>query len=232
MFKPIQNQRVYQQVVAQIHKLIFEGELKAGDRLPPEQDLVDQLNVSRTSVREALRALEVTGLIELQEAGGYIISGVINKSLLDPLAAIFMLNKGTPADVLEIRNLIEVNSARLAAERITDDQIIELQRILDKLGKPTLEEHKAKIDAELHYYIAEITGNILIISVLNIISSIMERFIQTSRSKIIENQNNQAMLFRHHEDIVAAICDRDPDRSAEAMSKHMVMINKIVFEND
>jgi GntR family transcriptional repressor for pyruvate dehydrogenase complex len=91
---------------------------------------------------------------------------------------------------------------------------------------------KAKIDAELHYYIAEITGNILIISVLNIISSIMEHFIQTSRSKIIENPNNQARLFKHHEDIVAAICDRDPDRAAEAMSEHMVMIDKIVFEND
>lgn len=229
MFSPVQNKKIYKDVVNQIQQKIFKGQLKKGDKLPNEEELVSQLKISLDSVKETLRVLEVTGLIEINENGESYISGTIEDTLLEPLSAMFFLNNGTPKDILELRTIIEVNASRLAAQRITEDQKAKLFDILDALGHATLEGNKAETDIYFHYYIAEITGNPLITNVLSIISSILDNFIQTNRTKILANPNNEKMLFNSHEDIVEAITNHDPDRAAAAMQKHMDMINVIVF---
>ncbi len=228
MFSPVQNKRVYEHVVDQIQKQIFNGELSKGDKLPPERELTTQLGVSRTSVREALRALEVTGLIESRQGEGNFISGTLENTLLEPLTAMFMLNKGKPRDILELRTILEVKAAELAALRISDLQSIELEHLLNELSDATLEARKSELDTQLHYYIGEITGNVLISNILNIISTMMEMFVQTSRRKILENPNNQELLFKHHEDIVKAIISKDPEKAKAAMLAHMTMVDDIV----
>lgn len=228
MFEPVLNKRVYQYIVDQIQQQIYNGELKKGDKLPSEKELTELLNVSRTSVREALRALEVTGLIESKQGEGNYISGSMEDSLLEPLKAIFMLNQGTKKDLLELRALIEVKAAELAATRITDEEADVLRGLLHDMMSASLESHAAEMDLKLHYYIAEVTNNILIINILKIISSMMESFITNSRHKILENPNNSDMLMNSHDDIVQAIISRNPVRAKEAMSNHMRMVEKIV----
>lgn len=228
MFSPVQNKKVYQLVVEQIQRQIYNGELKKGDRLPSERELTAQLNVGRTSIREALRALEVTGLIESRQGEGNFISGSLGNTLLEPLTAMFMLNKGKPRDLLELRTIIEVHASELAAERITEDQAKQLVNLLDELRASSLESRKAELDVQLHYYIAEITGNILIINILSIIASMMGIFIQTSRGKIFENPDNQEILFKNHEDIIEAIIAKDSRAAGEFMYEHMRMIDSIV----
>ena len=228
MFTPIENKRVFQHVVEQIQQMIFSGDLNIGDKLPSERDLCVQLSVGRTSVREALRALEVTGLIESRQGEGNFISGSMQDSLLKPMSAMFMLNKGTPRDLLELRKTIEVTAARLAAERVNDRDAKKLIQILDDFSQAGLEANKAELDKDLHYFIAEMTGNVLIINILAVISNLMEIFVQTSRLKILENPNNQRLLFKNHEDIAEAIIAGDADAAAKAMTAHMQMIEDIV----
>ena len=228
MFEPVHNKRVYEHVVDQIQKQILVGELKRGDKLPSEKELINQLGVSRTSVREALRALEVTGIIDNKLGEGYIVSGVLSNTLLEPLTAMFMLNDGTPKDLLEFRTIIETNAAELAALRVTDEQAIHLQSLLDSLGDSRLEEQKTNIDIELHHYIAKITGNILIINMSQLIAKMVDTFILTSRRKILENPNNAAKLLDYHARIVHAIINKDPVAAKANMQGHMTMINEIV----
>lgn len=228
MFAPVHNKRVYEHVVDQIQQQILKGELKRGDKLPPEKDLIDQLAVSRTSVREALRALEVTGIIDNKLGEGYIVSGVMSTTLLEPLTAMFMLNDGTPKDLLEFRTIIETNAAELAAMRINDSQAIHLQELLDSLGDSRLEEQKSNLDVELHHYIAQITGNMLIMNMSQLIAKMIDTFILTSRRKILENPNNDATLLEHHVKIVEAIINKDPVAAKANMAAHMAMISEIV----
>lgn len=228
MFAPVNNKRVYEHVVDQIQQQILNGELKKGDKLPTEKTLIEQLSISRTSVREALRALEVTGIIENRLGEGYFVSGVMGSTLIEPLTAMFMLNNGTPKDLLEFRTIIESHAAELAAMRITSDQAFHLQSLLDSLGDTKLEEQRANIDIELHHYIAQITGNILIINMSHIIAKMVDTFIHTSRRKILENPNNEAKLLEYHVKIVQSIIDQDPEAARTNMIAHMTMINEIV----
>lgn len=228
MFAPVHNKRVYEHVVDQIQMQILSGDLQKGDKLPTEKQLIDELAVSRTSVREALRALEVTGIVANITGEGYVISGDVGSTLLEPLTAMFMLNNGTPRDLLEFRTIIESHAAELAATRITNDQAFHLQSLLDSLGDTKLEEQRANIDIELHHYIAQITGNILIINMSKLIAKMVDTFILTSRRKILENPNNEAKLLNYHVKIVQAIINKDPEAAKTNMLAHMKMINEIV----
>lgn len=228
MFSPITNKKVYQYVVEQIQHQIYSGQLQTGDKLPSERDLTEQLNVSRASVREALRALEITGLIETRQGEGNFINGSFENALLQPMKAMFMLNKGKPKDLLDFRSNLEMLASELAASSITDDQCLQLRAILDELREAREESHKAELDMKLHYFIAEITDNILVINILSIISSMLEEFIQTSRLKILENPDNRAILMKNHEDVVESIISKNPEKAKMAMKSHMDMIRDIV----
>lgn len=228
MFSPVHNKRVFEHVVDQIQKQIISKELGKGDKLPPERELTEQLGVSRASVREALRALEVTGLIESRQGEGNFISGSLENTLLEPLTAMFMLNNGKSSDILELRTILEVKAASLAAERITDEQVEHLKELLNELDDTKLESKKAELDKKLHYYIAKITGNVLIINILHIIETMMEIFVQANRQKILENPRNSEKLFQNHRDICYAIFERDSKKAAEMMTSHMEMIKEIV----
>ncbi len=123
MFIPIKNAKVYEQVIEQIKTMIISGNLQKGDKLPSERELVDQLKVSRTSIREALRALEIVGLIKCKQGEGNFIRDNFDNSLFEPLSLVFMLERSNKEDIIEVRRIIEVEAAALAAKRITKDQL-------------------------------------------------------------------------------------------------------------
>ena len=90
MLSPIKNTKVYEKVIEQVKDLVKSGELKSGDKLPPERDLSEQLQVSRTSIREALRALEMLGLVETKQGEGNFIKTDFENSLVEPLSIVYM----------------------------------------------------------------------------------------------------------------------------------------------
>lgn len=230
MFKQVKSKKVYQHVVEQIQVMVMNGELKKGDKLPTERDLAEQLGVSRTSIREALRSLEMVGLVESRQGEGNFIGGNIRGNFFEPLSVMFMLNHGDPRDILELRMVIEVEAASLAAKRVKkdgrEDDVKELNAILEKLRNASNEEESSNFDLQLHYKIAEITGNYLIMMLLDTISSLMETFIESARGMILLDSEKKEKLFIEHENLVEAISVGDSRKAVKAMKSHLETVNK------
>lgn len=226
MFKPIKNARVYEQVVEQIKLLIFKGIIKKGDKLPTERELAEQLQVSRTSVREALRALEVIGLIESRQGAGNYIRESFNGSLFEPLSTLFILDNGKAEDILEFRELLELQTVVLASERIDSEEAEEMKSILAALKASQDEEESILLDKKFHYYIAKASKNILILNILEVISQLIDEFIRDSRNKIYKAQKTWSNLNIHHEKILEALINGDSHQAFSAMKGHFDLIRK------
>src|SRR6056297_3128640 len=121
--EPVKKIRLYESIVKQIQHLINEGDLIPGQRLPPERELSEELGVSRTSIREALRALETMGYLESKVGvgGGTYVKEVTFSNIVSPFSATLLQNDDFIVELLEVRLVLEIEVARLAATRRTDD---------------------------------------------------------------------------------------------------------------
>lgn len=230
MFEPIKNTKVYEQVIEQIKNMILDGTLKKGDKLPTERDLAEQLQVSRASVREALRALDIIGLVESRQGAGNYIRESFESNLFEPMSMMFLLEKGTPSQILEFRRVLESESVVLAAERITDEEVIQLEKLLNELKESTDEKMSVILDKKFHFTIAKASKNLLIINVLEVISQLFDEFIKDSREKILAFENNRAKLNEQHETLYAAIKNRDVELTRKAILEHMKLIEDFIYE--
>src|SRR5438477_49489 len=134
MFRAVRTPRVYEHIVAQIERAIYEGRLAHGDKLPPERQLVREFGTSRVAVREALRALEHRGLLEVRQGatGGYFVRAADTGLLLRDLHTLLRLGRVSVAHLLEARLLVEPDVARLAALRASDADLKRLHQALDE----------------------------------------------------------------------------------------------------
>lgn len=230
MFNPIKNTKVYEQVIEQIKHMIADGTLKKGDKLPSERDLVEQLKVSRTSIREALRALEIIGLVECRQGEGNFIKESFENSLFEPLSIMFILEESNPKEILELRKIIEVETAALAAQRINDDELAYIKSLIDELKYSQTEENNVRVDKEFHYKIAQASGNYLIQNILNTVSSLIDSFIKNAREKILTDANNIVPLVNQHENIYIALLNHNPQEASEAMRVHLEFANKYMMK--
>jgi GntR family transcriptional repressor for pyruvate dehydrogenase complex len=226
MFTPVKNTKVYEQVIEQIKYMITSGELKKGDKLPPERELVEKFQVSRTSVREALRALQIIGLIECKQGGGNYIRDSFEDNLIEPLSLMFVLQNSRNSEILELRKVLEVETATLAARKITQEELAQMKEIIEKMKQLPDEKENIILDKELHYIIARASGNNLIISILTAVSSLMDSFIKEAREAIINKDENKMVLLEHHENIYQALAEHDEKRAARVMDDHMNLIIK------
>lgn len=230
MFTPIKNTKVYEQVIDQIKEMITSGKLKKGDRLPPERELVEQLQASRTSIREAIRALQIIGLVECRQGGGNFIKESFENSLFEPLSVMFVLQNSKPEEILELRKIVEVETAALAAEKITGKELKDIEAIVEQMRISNDEAFNAKLDKELHYKIAHASGNLLVVSILSAVSSLMDSFIKDARDMILRQNENKEVLMEHHESLYKALLNHDRNKAAEAMRKHLDLINEYLLK--
>lgn len=228
MFTPIKSKKLYQLVIDQIQEMIMTGKLKKGDKLPSERDLSEKMGVSRTSIREGLRALEIIGLIESRQGEGNYIKGSMESGFFEPLSVMFILSGGRPLDILEVRRTIEVEGAILAANRINDEQKEELKEIMKKLSNAKDEKESSEFDKKFHYMIAKCTGNYLIMNLFNVITSLMSDFIKDARWEILQANKSQEFLVNQHQLICDAIIVNDQEKAASAMKEHIEYIYNVV----
>jgi GntR family transcriptional regulator, transcriptional repressor for pyruvate dehydrogenase complex len=232
MFTPVKNTKVYEQVIEQIKEMIVSGKLKRGDRLPPERELVEHLQVSRTSIREAIRALQIIGLVECKQGGGNFIKESFENSLFEPLSIMFVLQNSKPEEILELRKIVEVETAALAAVKIRDKELKEIQEIIDQMKASSDEELDAKLDKELHYRIAHASGNFLVVNILSAISSLIDSFIKDARDMILKQKENKEILLGHHESLYNALQAHDKSKAAKVMIKHLNFVNEFLSEEN
>lgn len=231
MFSPIRNKKVYEQVIEQIQDMVIRGALRRGDKLPSERALSEQLQVSRSSVREALRALEVIGLIESRQGGGNYISDNFEKTLLEPLSVMFMLQQSKPEEIMELRRVLEIEAVSLAAKRINNEDAEDLLKLVESFKTAEGEAENSRIDKELHYKIAKLSGNFLLHNTLSAISNLIEYFIKDARASILISSENREVLLGTHEEICIAIAKHDQDKAVKAMKKHFELIEEFYLSS-
>ena len=178
MYTPIQSERLYEQIVQQIEQRIVAGELKVGDQLPSERELADQFAVSRTAVREAIKALREKGLVEIYMGRGTFIANGTS-DLVRHTFNLLMKFDSTRGfmNMVEVREIIEPEIAALAATRITDEYIATMQEAMDKMeaAMGNVEEF-VEADLDFHLALAEATQNPIIPALLDpIINLLRER---------------------------------------------------------
>lgn len=217
MLSPVKNTKVYEMVIEQIKDLVKKGELNSGDKLPSERDLSEKLEVGRTSIREALRALQMLGLIDSKHGEGNFINDNFENSLLEPLSIVFLLLGSKSSDVLELRKIIEPETAALAAKNITKEQLIELKEIADELNSTSDVETCASLDKKFHYKIAQFSGNHLISTIIFSISSLIEKYIENSKAHTL----NKDIVRIQHEEIFRALETHNTATVTVAIKKHL-----------
>lgn len=231
--KPIRTRKIYEEIVEQIRNLIISGELKPGDRLPPERDLVERLQVSRASIREALSALEMMGLLEVRSGEGTYIRKLRSESVVAPLAWMLSMEKGTVLELLEVRKILEVQAVVLAAERANEADFKELAAALDDM-KSAL-QHSAwggeKADHRFHYAITRATKNKILIRLMDTISDLVEHMLKTSRSKLYEGRYTPDLLFQEHVGIYEAIKVRDSAKARDLMLLHLTGVEEEIMKS-
>lgn len=224
MFVPVQNKRLYQQVAEQIQEMILDGRLKSGDRLPAERIMAEQFSVSRNSIREAIRALEILGIAESRQGGGNFIVAGKSSCLFEPLSIMFKLHNGTFTDLLEIRRGLEMEAAALAAQRITQDEATGLVSIMEALKQADSEQRSIELDKQLHLLIAELSGNVMLSGFLNAISRLLEQAVRDGRKLILSSCRSDKTLIAMHQKLCNAIIAKDSKAAARICSKHFDFI--------
>src|SRR5262249_53378671 len=160
LIEPVKRSRIYEHIVEQIRALIREGSWAPGDQIPPERELAERFRVSRTSVREALRALEMQGVIESRQGGGTFVRSAEPELLIPPLASVILRGQRELGEVLEVRELLEPGVARCAALRATPEAVQELDAVL--VRQRALVEHDEQFveqDAAFHAALARAADN-------------------------------------------------------------------------
>lgn len=228
MLHAIKKTRIHEEVFSQIHELIKQGRFKAGDQLPSERELAETFKVSRTSVREALRALESQGLVVSRTGAGNFVADLPVEALVGALARLLIDEKRALADVFEMRKLIEPHIAALAAERATRDDIAQLKRIVAKQAAAVSRgETGVEADAELHFAIGRATRNQ---ALQKLVSGLME-MLSRSREESLQTDERRESSIGAHRRIIAAIEKHDKARARAEMLRHIQEVEDNVLSS-
>ncbi|WP_212774334.1 FadR/GntR family transcriptional regulator [Polycladomyces abyssicola] len=209
----------FQAILHGINHLIEEDRLKPGDRLPSERELAERLGAGRSSVREVLRALELLGLITTRRGEGRFLNRHDAHYLVDILAFYILRDERSQEDLLEMRLLLEMDAARLAAERVTAEEIAQMSDILEKM-KEKIRQNQLPVaeDFAFHRQIISAAKNRLLSRVWYPIL----HFSQCVRLNASSWPGRPLQALAEHREVLAAIASHDPERAAEAMKHHLV----------
>jgi GntR family transcriptional repressor for pyruvate dehydrogenase complex len=222
----IEKKRVSDEVFEQMKNNIVSGEWAPGARIPGELELVELFQVSRVSVREAIHRLVGMGVLTIRRGEGTFVSEILPSDYFDALLPILMIERPNAIDMLEFRNIIEVESAKLAAKRANDKDIDRMAGIIKKMEDSQGDKDVFSAqDLNFHYAMAIATHNNVIIKVNAILSDMLKK----SMEEIVGLTGYEGGIY-YHKKILDAIKNKDSELSAALMKEHidttMVKIKK------
>jgi len=226
-YAPVERSSVAEQVARRLLEMVRTKALKPGDQLPPERELATYMQVSRASLREALRGLQILGVLKMRQGGGIHVTALEATDLLGPLQFLITLDSKNLGSLYESRAMIDGAIARLTAERITAAQLASLHRLVEAqstvLGDPLAFR---LADTEFHETIAAATGNPFLLTVSHSLYVLgMEyRRVAAGTRGVLERS------LAEHRTIVAALEARDPVATEAAMQAHLLSVHQSTIE--
>ncbi len=227
--KTVQTQKIYKNIVEQIVDLIHDGSLKKGDKLPPERSLAEMLNVSRTSVREALKVMEIMGIIEIRPGEGSVVSDFNVEPFLSMIWPVILANRDIEKDLQEFRKILEEGSIRrLALRGETEDFFKDLKDIVDEMEKSIDNcSQSVKLDILFHRRIFELTGNRLLLVAQNLTEYILEKTVKYNRSEAIKKDGSGQVIYKQHLEIYQAVVKGDSVEAVRKISEHLDYVQSL-----
>ena len=224
------GKKSYHDLVEQIQQKIMDNELKVGDKLPPEREMSEIYNISRNSVREALRSLEVLGLVECRHGEGNFITNRLDSCVVNALSALFVLNKGSIKELLQMRRSIELGSLRNIIERNSKEDARTLREIIEAYENGAGVEAYLELDERFHNTIINLSGNTLYGIIFDMLSALILPDMRREVKISVEADANKN-LYAEHLALLKAIEDGDLKRADEILTRHLLLDHKNFVES-
>ena len=224
VYRVVRTARLYEQIVQQIEESILKGTLKTGDQLPAERELAQRFGVSRTAVREAVKALREKGLVEAYSGRGTFITDGTSQAVRQSLDLMVKIGQPEGSQYLaELRAILEPEIAALAAVRAQESDLATMREavaVMDRAGR----DPDAYIEADLdfHLSLAEAAANPLILSLIDSIVGLLRE----QRMKIFKVEGGPERGQFHHKRILEAMEQRDPEKVRDAMRAHLEQVRE------
>ncbi|KOS64185.1 FadR family transcriptional regulator [Lysinibacillus agricola] len=230
--RKIKPKKIYEEVTEILYEKIRAGELKPGDRLDSVEQLAEQLQVSRSAIREALSALKAMGLIEIKQGSGTFVKSIQSNQLDFPLSTAILTNKQDVSHLLEVRKIIEVGAAASAAIHRTEEDIQSMMQILDEMKRVQGDgELGEKVDFQFHAAISSASQNPLLATILDQVSGLMiETMKETRRIWLYSKKTTSEKLYDEHMQIFLAIKQQNEELAKHAMASHLSNVEKVLMQ--
>ena len=224
VYKLVRTSRLYEQIVQQIEGSILKGDLKAGDQLPAERELAQRFGVSRTAVREAVKALREKGLVEAYSGRGTFITDGTSQAVRQSLDLMVKIGQPEGSTYLaEVRAILEPEIAALAAMRVQDPELATMRdavAVMDKAGQDP--DSYIEADLDFHLALAEAAANPLILSLIDSIVGLLRE----QRLRIFKVSGGPERGQVHHKRILEAMERHDSEKAREAMKAHLEQVRE------
>lgn len=223
----VHREAISDQITERILSMIREQSLHPGDKLPPERELALLMGVSRATVREALRSLAMMNVVELKHGSGTFVTSLEPQLLVENFALVFSLTDNSFLQLIEAREVIEPGATALAAQRITDEEIAQLEDILRRSWE-CLNHNPvdfSPLDIEFHIKTAEFSRNVLLTRIMQAIAQMSIASSQRTAGDHHDVRKQRAeRAIRMHQGILDAIKARDSEQARHRMFEHLLSV--------
>lgn len=221
------NRALSERITSQISDAIISGELKPGDRLPPERVLAEQFGVSRTVIRDAIKTLSGRGIVQVRRGAGIFVATAEETVMgrLGELANVLPLQGAGLRDLFDVRNVLEAQGAEWAAQRRSAHHVERLRGIVDDAYRCSEDlDVLSERDAQFHVAIAEASQNLVLVRVMFTLLDLLE----AARRETLNIPGRPRLSLDQHENILRGIEARDPEAARRAMLEHLTSVEQAI----
>ncbi|MCV4285370.1 FCD domain-containing protein [Pseudomonas capsici] len=236
-FDQVRQRRLSDDIVEQLERMILEGTLKSGGRLPAERVLAEQFGVSRPSLREAIQKLTAKGLLVSRQGGGNYVVENLGSTFSDPLLHLLESSPDAQRDLLEFRHTLEASCAYYAALRATEVDRERLREAFDALQACytcTDEVSRAEegaADASFHLAIAEASHNTVLLHTIRGLFDLLKRNVVINIGGMYQQRaETRDMLIQQHRELYLAIIEGRAEDAREVSSRHLTYVQEVLEE--
>ena len=221
-YKKIRKKKIYEEVADSLIEMIKNKQLNPGDKLDSVEKLANHFDVGRSAIREALSGLRSMGLLEMKQGEGTYVKAFDPTRFTLPVTTAFLMKKDDVKELYELRIILEVGTASLAAKVYKEEDLLPIEKalIVMKNAKGN-EELEASADTDFHMAIASATHNQLLINLMSSVSDLLTEAIRETRKVLLFSRGQSENLYLEHERIFNALKNRDSKLAGQYMQQHL-----------